>query len=828
MAQKSMYDIIKKQNGEAFAQAIRKYHNGIFELPHLPELLKYAGREAPESLLRYLAAGAMAHQREESKKEKPDDPFALLEQAGYNAYYADTLEKQNAIEKYFEEHEKLCTFHDPHRFENFYIVNAVKKNVHEIKREDFKNPEREDAYGTSVISIQIAKGGNYISVKNRYNHTVDNPDNTFHSNPDNIINGLTDALQNYFNVRFSTGAGVPYHYVMDEFRSVPRIMRFNYWRSIYVDHKPHVVYFGDNFCYNEGKLTLVDKNSQLLADTLLIDMKNKTVCDLAKNDIQAESTFYSVMQEELAGKSLRVEKTADGGKVLYAGNEKILQLDPVNRVEGIRLPHVKEIQNDFYMENNRLKFFEAPLLETIGQARNLFSLADKMETPSLVFADTLFIDPKTNAVWDMEPAGDKSAFYSAVKEELAGKVLRVEKTAEGGKILYANNNDVLHINAQNCVTAIQLPTTKEIKNAFFLKRRLQSKSENHLTFFKAPALEKVESDMFLFDKVDYFYAPRLKAGKADFLKNYTVRDYVFSDSYFFSDGIKRFIDPDKEFLFGRFTVDLSDGKITDLYAGQKDSREENPVPPAFFDTLQSELAGKKLTFKRNAAGEKILYAGGQEVIKVNAQNQMTELTLPDVREIGNDFSLPSYSPFKKIGGKLEKFSAPNLKKVGNNFFGKHCGYPCLKFFALPRLAFAGDNFMQGTAVETVSLPNLRSIGSKAFYFVNTLKEIHCPNLLKAGDAFLYHIGAENVSLPLLESVGENAFGFNDSLKAVNCPRLQYAAERLLSSCYDIEEGDLSALKNKNLIPKQYRKILLKNTPKRGLFSFITASFGSSR
>lgn len=43
---KSMYDIIKKQNGERFAKAIRNYDNGIFDVPNIDKIVKYAGRGA--------------------------------------------------------------------------------------------------------------------------------------------------------------------------------------------------------------------------------------------------------------------------------------------------------------------------------------------------------------------------------------------------------------------------------------------------------------------------------------------------------------------------------------------------------------------------------------------------------------------------------------------------------------------------------------------------------------------------------------------------------------------------------------------------------------
>ncbi len=69
-------------------------------------------------------------------------PIRLLDKAGYDAYIADTLEKQNAIQKYYATGEGLCTFRDPDRFKKYYIINAVRKDVDKIKRGDDMNNGR--------------------------------------------------------------------------------------------------------------------------------------------------------------------------------------------------------------------------------------------------------------------------------------------------------------------------------------------------------------------------------------------------------------------------------------------------------------------------------------------------------------------------------------------------------------------------------------------------------------------------------------------------------------------------------------------------------------
>jgi hypothetical protein len=195
-----MYKKLKKQKGERFACTLRDYHNGILEIPDIDKIVRHAGSDV-EDLLPYLMSLLAYNDNMPDPASIPEDPFVLLDRAGYEAFYADTLKKQNSIKSYFKKGELLCTFNDRARFKDYHIIHAIKKNADEIRREDFKGREkREDEYGTSVISIQMLKSGGFISIKNRYNHTVPACDNTFNSNPDNIIYGLSAALKTHFNL----------------------------------------------------------------------------------------------------------------------------------------------------------------------------------------------------------------------------------------------------------------------------------------------------------------------------------------------------------------------------------------------------------------------------------------------------------------------------------------------------------------------------------------------------------------------------------------------------------------------------------------------------
>ena len=341
-----MFKKIKKQNGERFAKAIRAYDNGIFDIENLDQIVKYAGREV-EPIMDYLVSLKNVEIAEHTVSKTP---LQLLDEAGYDAYYADTLEKQNAISKYYADAETLrdlatqgrisrqyasngeglCTFRDPHRFEKYHIINAVRKDVDDIRREDFPNPEREDKYGTSVLSIQVLKTGGFISIKNRYNHTVQNPDNTLNSNPDNIIEGLSMAIKQHFNVDFSSKkAYLPwgYTYIND--------------KLIKYEREENNIYVGDSFYVKDGEVAELNKDYQeMIEHAFILDKKNGTITDICGID----SAFADVLQNEITGKKISVSKDketdtttilADGQELCMLQSGKITRL---NLLETTELP----------------------------------------------------------------------------------------------------------------------------------------------------------------------------------------------------------------------------------------------------------------------------------------------------------------------------------------------------------------------------------------------------------------------------------------------------------------------------------------------------------
>jgi len=354
---RTIYDVIKRQNGEAFAQGIRRYDNGIFDIPNLPEIVKFAGRN-PLPLLPFLES---LKQVKIPEIETDKNPFELLKEAGYDAFYADTLEKQNSIEPYYTENEALCTFMDKSRYIRYHIIHAIKEGAEQLKRSDFKGKEkREDEYGVSVLSIQILKEGGFISIKNRYNHGVENSDNTYNSNPDNIMKGLSLALKRHFNVDFSS-----------QEKDLPIGYQFIDGKIYKYHTEREHIYFGDRFYIQNGVVNFLDKDFEIVVDDFVIDLKRKKVYypevngSLKKTSqkSQDKSNLHLLIEDEIKDKVVRVSKSGDE-KALFVNGNLILKAK-ANQLTHLYLPSTKRQAASLFNFHPTIEVFESAFISEI-------------------------------------------------------------------------------------------------------------------------------------------------------------------------------------------------------------------------------------------------------------------------------------------------------------------------------------------------------------------------------------------------------------------------------------------------------------------------------
>ena len=612
-----MFDIIKKQNGEHFAKAIRAYDNGIFDIPDLDKIVKYAGRKA-EPLMNYLVSLKNVKIEEHAVHQHP---FDLLSKAGYTAYYADTLEKQNWPKQFYAKGEELCTFHDPNRYKNYHIVVAIKKNVKDIKRENFPNPKREDEYGTSVLQIQMLKSGGFISIKNRYNHTVENPDNTFNSNPDNIISGLSDALKHYYHVDFSSQkVHLPENFVLID----NQIVNCNY--------EINNVYFSENCYVEDGNIHEIDKQKELMLDYFILNLQDKSI----KNPSELENGFIAALQEEIKDKKLQITVNEQGNKCLQADGKTILELDH-GKIKSLHFDNVKKIDDNFLQYNNELS--DVSLSNVISIGSRFLHDARFLEGISL---------PKVKNI--------DHQFLSWGKNLKRVSLPQVEKI--GDNFLFSNNQ----------ITEISLPNVLQVGNEFLPWNALLSEvslpkieiiqdsflaSNNNLTHVSLPKVKKIGSDFLRRNSVlEEISLPNVQQIGACFLHNNEKLSHI---------SLPQVDSIDKGFLFENEIISqISLPKVTAIGDGfgyynenlrQISFPKVTKIGDDFLccNNIIAQISLPKVT----DIGENFLYEN----------KNLTQISLPEVAYVGENFL--------RYNQQLKEISLPKIQEMGDNFLHYH-------------------------------------------------------------------------------------------------------------------------------------------------------------
>ena len=328
----AVYKQLKKQNGEAVARVIRDAV--LLDVPTIVHVLEYAGRDPEEVRELIPIIREIYKQTKQSDYHTDKTPLELLSDAGYDAFVVHTEREKNSIKKYYRPGEEICTLRDPHRHEKYYMIHAIKRDADKIKPSD--NPQREDEYGTSVISIQIAKTGGFISIKNRYNLTVNDPDNTFNSNPDNIIPGLSESLKKFFHVHFNvTDAQIPSGFIIVN----DQLVRYDYE----INNK----YFGSNYYVEGSTITKLNNDNQILFDygfVLTVSKGKNTVQSITGEHLD----FCNALNDFLRDKKIRITVGADKQtKTILVNDERFMDIT-----------------------NGKITFINAPNFETIHISRN--------------------------------------------------------------------------------------------------------------------------------------------------------------------------------------------------------------------------------------------------------------------------------------------------------------------------------------------------------------------------------------------------------------------------------------------------------------------------
>lgn len=283
-----------------------------------------------------------------------ESPSKLLSKAGYNLYECKTEEGIQSFKKYYSKGEELCTF-DGNRLDKCYVFFAVKKDVDKIKRKDFKNPEREDLYGTSVISIQFTKDEMHIlSIKNRYNHRVSNPDATFKNNLDNIIPGLTKSFEEYYGYKQSI-------INTEDFKGFVRANNGKFYKY---NHEQFGVYFcRNNIIIQYGSIIKLEKEKYIIMDDVVLDLQYKEFINYSFNNCSFTSTIKNINKIE-------VKKQGTNKLIIFKTDKEDIkvEIDKNGEIIGYINNNITEIKDNFLDNNKKLQYIEMNNVTSIGNA----------------------------------------------------------------------------------------------------------------------------------------------------------------------------------------------------------------------------------------------------------------------------------------------------------------------------------------------------------------------------------------------------------------------------------------------------------------------------
>ena len=283
-----------------------------------------------------------------------ETPTELLSKVGYDLYECKTEEDIQRFKKYYQKGETLCTFHGG-RLRRCHVFFAVKRNVDEIRREDFKNPRRQDQYGTSVISIQFSRDeSNTLSIKNRYNHKVYNPDATFFNNLDNIIPGLTKSFEYYYNLKINykeTNDGSFFRLKMNYIQGKDK----KYYRyNLLIDDN---AFCENNYFLLDGVPQLdyqIDRGAYLLVDNYIINRNDKTI----KLYNGGEDSFTKSITDVGPIKNIDLFRNRDSRLIMINyldGKSVAIRIDEYNNIIEYENNYVEVIGNDLLRYNRGIK-----------------------------------------------------------------------------------------------------------------------------------------------------------------------------------------------------------------------------------------------------------------------------------------------------------------------------------------------------------------------------------------------------------------------------------------------------------------------------------------
>ena len=327
-------------------------------------------------------------EKEEKQIIEDKTPYEILKEAGYKLIECTSEEEIQEFRKYYDPDEVICTIYNGGRLNSSVVFFAVKEDVENIKREDFKKPQREDEYGTSVLGIQFDKYGICTPhIITRYNHTVNNPNGTYGNDLDRIAPGLTKSFAKLLHER---GLELNNSNIEEfEFPGYTVASDGKYYK--YNMEENGIYYCPGNITIEGGNVKKLEKpESQMLIDYFILDIKEKTIrkydrsyidsfldafeniekIQMKKNPDKEKQTRIITIKIKDSNLPITIEIDKDNNIVGY-NNPELKQIGDCflyrnKELSELNLPQLTEIESDFLSSNKELKELNLPQLTEVG------------------------------------------------------------------------------------------------------------------------------------------------------------------------------------------------------------------------------------------------------------------------------------------------------------------------------------------------------------------------------------------------------------------------------------------------------------------------------
>lgn len=251
-----------------------------------------------------------------------EEIIEAFKSAGYDKIIFDDESEIAECKKYYKNGEVICTYNNlQSRMREYHMLVAIKSNIDKVERS--KNPQREDEYGTSILNIQIARNGSHMSIKNRYNHTVSEPDSTLNNNLDMLYMGLQSMVLGYYGFASLSNKKAHYNNIVNIGNVYLKYHteRNNIYYGSFVLDGVNGVRFTDSSRY----YVTIGGEDSYYNQPIVLDFKNKKAIDVSqdKNRINGKAPLLTrALQEGILSSDNKTE--ADTLKSAFQNAKKEL------------------------------------------------------------------------------------------------------------------------------------------------------------------------------------------------------------------------------------------------------------------------------------------------------------------------------------------------------------------------------------------------------------------------------------------------------------------------------------------------------------------------